>query len=109
VFKYRGFDLMGAYYFRTLTPVSGADFGSNGFHVQAGAFLKREVALVAARYARFDPSNQAAGNDVSELGFAATYYYARHNLKLTADWRRLRSEAKPSTDHEARVQTQVVF
>jgi len=109
VVKYRGFDLMAAYYFRTLTPVTGFAFGSNGFHVQAGAFLKRDVALLAARYARFDPTDKTTNNDLTELGFAATYFYARHNLKLTADWRRLHGEAKPATDHEARIQTQVVF
>lgn len=109
VFKYRGFDVMAAYYLRTLAPVTGPDLGSNGFHVQAGAFLKRDVALVAVRYAKFDPTDKLAGNDVSELGFGATYFYARHNLKITADWRRLRAEARPAPDHEARVQTQVVF
>jgi hypothetical protein len=109
VFKYRGFSLFAEYFDRRRKPETGDSFDSNGFHAQAGYFLKRDVVEAAVRYAAFDPSSLIPDNDHSEKGLALNYYVNKHNLKLQADFRSLRDDARARTNRELRLQTQVRF
>ena len=109
VFKYRGFSLFAEYFDRRRKPETGESFDSNGFHAQAGYFLKRNVLEVAARYAGFDPSSLIAGNDLSEKGLGLNYYLNKHNLKLQGDLRSLKDESRERTNKEVRLQVQVRF
>lgn len=109
VFKFRGLSLFGEYFDRRRRPEEGTAFDSNGYHVQAGYFLKRDVVEVAARYASFDPTSLLPGNDHSERGLALNYYVNKHNLKLQGDFRILHDEARSRETRELRLQTQVRF
>jgi hypothetical protein len=109
VFKFRGFSLFGEYFWREREPETGDAFDSNGFHVQAGYFLKRDKIEIAFRYAAYDPSDAIAGNDRTEIGGALNYFIHGHNLKLQSDFRQLEDEARGITNHELRIQTYLVF
>ncbi len=109
IFKYRGASLFAEYFPRNLAPESGASFNSNGYHVQAGYFLKRDVFEVAFRYASWDPTSAIPNNDQSEVGGAVSYYVKKHNLKFQADYRKLEDKGSQTTSKELRVQTQLVF
>jgi hypothetical protein len=109
IFKYKGASLFAEYFPRNLVPETGASFNSNGYHVQAGYFLKRDVFEVAFRYASWDPTSAIPNNDQSEVGGSANYYIKKHNLKFQADYRKLEDKGANTTTKELRVQTQLVF
>ena len=54
-----------------------------------------------------------SGNDRTEIGGAASYYYNKHALKVQADFRQLKDDAANSgagtTTNEFRLQTQFIF
>jgi hypothetical protein len=108
-FKYRGFSAMGEYFERRLTPASASSFKSNGYHFQAGYFLRRELVEVAFRYASWDPSALVASNDRTEVGGALSYFQSKHNFKVNADFRRLRDQGRTTSDKEFRIQGQLLF
>jgi phosphate-selective porin OprO/OprP len=108
-FKYRGLSLMGEYFDRKQTPLDGASFKSNGYHVQAGYFLMRDRLEVAFRYAAWDPSELIVENDRKEVGGALSYFYRKHTLKVQADFRHLEDEATSTNNKELRLQAQLVF
>jgi len=109
ILKYRGASLFGEYFARNRQPESGSSFDANGWHVQGGYFVKRNVVELALRYASWDPTNAIGSNDQSEVGGAVSYYVKRHNLKFQADYRRIEDKGSGTTNKELRLQTQVVF
>lgn len=108
-FKYRGVSLMGEYFDRKQTPLDGGSLKSNGYHVQAGYFLKRNRFEVAFRYAAFDPNDLISQNDRREVGGALNYFYSKHTLKVQADFRQLEDESTSTKNRELRLQAQLVF
>lgn len=108
VFKSRGLFLFAEYFARDRDPETGGSFRSDGWHAQAGYFLLRDRLEAAARYARYDPS-EAADDDVSETGGVVNVYFNRHALKVQTDFRRIENENLEVTNHELRVQAQVMF
>ena len=108
VVKYRGLSVFGEYFGRNREPETGPSFRSDGWHAQAGYFLLRDRLEAAARYARYDPS-PAADDDVKEAGGVLNWFIRRHALKVQADLRRIENGHLDVTNHELRVQTQVVF
>ena len=90
-------------------PTTTPSFGSDGWHVQAGYFLKRNVVEIAVRWATWDPSDLVDDNDRSELGGALNWYLSRHRVKLQTDLRRLEDDARDTSDLELRSQFQIVF
>jgi phosphate-selective porin OprO/OprP len=109
VFKYRGFSAFAEYFWRQREPETGARFDSNGYHVQAGYFLKRDKLELAFRYASYDPTDAVAGNDRTEIGGAVNYFFHRHMLKLQSDFRQLEDKGRGVKAHELRVQTYLAF
>lgn len=114
VYKYKRVFVTGEFFRRTRTPETGPSFGSNGFFGQATYLLtSRRQWEVGVRYGQFDPTNKVASNLRKELRGEISYYYARHNLKVQADFGRLQDEAgnafKGARNHELRLQTQIVF
>ncbi|MGE0456028.1 MAG: porin [Vicinamibacteria bacterium] len=109
VLKYRGFSAFAEYFWREREPETGASFGSNGYHVQAGYFLKRDKLELAFRYASYDPTDAVAGDDRTEIGGAVNYFIHRHTLKLQSDYRQLEDKGRGLKAHELRVQTYLAF
>ncbi len=120
VFKYRGFSAFVERLARnrrpqptgqrdpSQAPVAAVRFHSNGWHGQAGYFLKRDRLEVAVRYATYDPSDLVAGNDRTEKGAAINYFVNKHSLKVQADFRQIENPDRTKSK-ELRVQSQVVF
>lgn len=108
VFKLRGLSAFAEYFGRNRDPETGPSFRSDGWHAQAGYFLLRDRLEAAVRYARFDASD-APDDDVKETGGALSYFFNKHALKLQGDVRRIENENRGTTDHEIRLQTQVLF
>ena len=108
VVKYRGLSVFGEYFGRHREPETGPSFRSDGWHAQAGYFLLRDRLEAAARYARYDPS-PAGDDDVKEAGGVLNWFFRRHALKVQADLRRIENGNLDVTNHELRVQAQVVF
>lgn len=124
IYKYKGFSLFGEFYNRKRKPeaVSGSStatsgtaaqsagsFNSNGYHVQAGYFLKRDKVEIAGRFAGYDPSDKTPSNNQKEVGGALNYFVLKHNLKMVADFRALRDDQAKQTDKELRLQMQFIF
>jgi len=108
VFKLRGLSVFGEYFGRNREPETGPSFRSDGWHAQAGYFLMRDRLEAAVRYATFDASAEP-NDDVKETGGVVNYFIRKHALKLQGDVRRLENESRGTTDHEVRLQTQVLF
>ena len=108
VFKARGLFAFAEYFARNRDPETGSSFRSDGWHAQLGYFLLRDRLEAAARYARYDPS-EVPDDDVSETGGVINVYFNRHALKVQTDFRRLENENVETTNHELRIQAQVMF
>jgi phosphate-selective porin OprO and OprP len=108
VFKLRGLSVFGEYFGRNRDPETGPSFRSDGWHAQAGYFLVRDRLETAVRYARFDAGG-APEDDVKEAGGAISWFISKHALRVQGDARRLENENRGTTDHEIRLQTQVIF
>lgn len=109
VFKYRGVSLFAEYFGRERSPETGTSFRSDGYHLQAGAFVIRKRLEIVVRYASWDPTDAVSGNDRGEIGGGANVYLEGHNVKLQADYRQLEDKADDTKDRELRLQTQFVF
>ncbi len=109
VFKYKGFSVYGELFLRQRDPEQGPSFNSNGYLVQSGAFVKRDVFELAFRYASWDPSDVQQGDRQTEIGGAANYYILKHRLKLQADYRQVEDRVQDQTTKELRTQLQFVF
>lgn len=109
VFKYKGFSAYGELFLRERDPEQGESFNSNGYVIQSGYFLKRDVIELAFRYASWDPSDATGGDDQTEVGGAANYYFLKHRLKLQADYRSIQDDIQDQSTDELRFQLQFVF
>ena len=114
VYKYKRVFATGEYFVRERTPETGARFGSDGFYAQATYLLSsRRMWEAGLRYGQFDPTDKAGSNLRRELRGAVSYYYARHNMKVQADFGQLRDQAanggKGSRNNEFRLQSQIIF
>jgi hypothetical protein len=109
VFKYQGFAGFGEYFDRKREPTAGATFHSDGYHLQVGYFLKRDVLELAFRYAAWDPTDVVSGDDRSEIGGVVGYFIRKHDLKLQADFREIKDDARDVANQELRIQAVIVF
>lgn len=112
IFKYKGFSATGAYIWGERKPqVTNPSFDTQGYYVQAGYFLKPDKWEVAARYGQQDPSKSVSKDKVSEIRGGLSYFYARHVLKVQADFGQVKTESSSATrkNNELRVQAQLIF
>ena len=125
MFKLYGFSLMPGFYYRhgnrnpgdatdasgKPVPVSPSRDGI-GYLFQAGYLLPRTSLEIVARYANVVGSNSPghdALEDESELGGGLNYYFARHHLKLQADYFRIYSNDLSQGYDQVRAQLQFVM
>jgi hypothetical protein len=120
VFKYRGLSLFAEYLARDRTPQPFGNFDpshppfntvafhSNGWHGQAGYFLKRDKLEAAVRYATYDPSDKTPDDDRTEVGGGLNYFVNKHFLKVQLDLRQVEN-SDHTKNKELRVQSQVMF
>jgi len=112
MFKYRGFSATGAYFWGEREPQEiNAKFDTSGWYAQAGYFLKPEKWEIAARYARQDPSDAVGPDKITEIRGGLNFFYARHALKVQADFGQIKTETSSGDrkNNELRIQTQFIF
>ena len=114
VYKFKRFFATAEYYNRKRTPETGLSFQSDGFFGEATYLLtSRRQWEVGLRYGQFDPTDKVGSNLRKEVRGEVSYYYARHNLKVQADFGQLQDLAanggKGTKNKELRVQSQIVF
>jgi phosphate-selective porin OprO/OprP len=112
MFKYRGFSATGAYFWGEREPQEiNAKFDTSGWYAQAGYFLKPEKWEIAARYAQQDPSDAVGPDKITEIRGGLNFFYARHALKVQADFGQIKTESSSGDrkNNELRIQTQFIF
>lgn len=113
IYKYKRFFAAGEYYIRERTPETGARFNSDGFFGEATYMLtSRRMWEMGLRYGQFDPTDLLPLNQHTELRGVLSYYYARHGMKVQADFGQLKTEiaaGQSIKNKEFRVQSQIVF
>jgi phosphate-selective porin OprO/OprP len=120
VFKYKGFSVFAEYLARDRKPQPFGNFDpasppfdtvayhSNGWHGQAGYFLKRDKLEAAVRYATYDPTDKISSNDRTEIGGGLNYFVNKHFFKVQMDVRQIENSDK-TKNKELRIQSQVMF
>jgi phosphate-selective porin OprO/OprP len=112
IFKYKGFSATGAYIWGEREPqITLPSYDTQGFYVQAGMFLKPDKWEIAGRYGEQDPNKSVARDKITEIRGGLNYFYARHVLKVQADFGQVKTESSSATrkNHEFRVQAQLIF
>ena len=112
MFKYRGLSATGMYAWGSREPQElNQKFDTSGWFAQAGYFLKPEKWEVALRYGVNDPSDLVGPDKITELRGALNYFYARHALKVQADFGQIKTETSSGDrkNNEFRLQTQFIF
>ena len=112
MFKYRGFSATGAYIWGDREPqITDPKFDTAGYYAQAGYFLKPEKWEIAFRYGEHDPNKDRDDDKVTEWRAGVNFFYARHALKVQADYGQVKTQnaAGDRTNDEFRLQTQLIF
>ena len=110
-FKWMGLAVQGEVLFgQGERYATGIDNRAMGWYAQAGYNITPNLGL-AFRYSQFD-RDRDTGNDLqSEQVGAVSYYFSKHNLKLTADVGNVHTQAAAGStdDMQYRIQAQIVF
>jgi phosphate-selective porin OprO/OprP len=110
--KHRGFSATGAYFWGERKPQEiNPTFDTSGWYGQAGYFLKPEKWEIAFRYAEQDPSDAVGPDKITEIRGGINWFYARHALKVQADYGQIKTETSSGErkNNELRIQTQFIF
>ncbi len=91
---------------------------AHGFYAQA-AYMILPKLEAAVRYSYYDPNRDVSNNLQTEVIGAVSYYFNKHNLKLTADVGNIHTQGKqtdpvtglkkPTDDMQYRLQAQIIF
>jgi phosphate-selective porin OprO/OprP len=112
MFKYRGFSATGAYVWGERKPqIANPSFDTSGWYLQGGFFLKPEKWEIAARYGEQEPDKSRSRDKVTEIRGGINFFYARHALKVQADFGQVKTETSSGDrkNNELRIQTQFIF
>ncbi len=85
--RWQGATFAAEYYNLNADPDQGADWGADGYYLQAGYQVIPQRLELALRYAAVESTDADASAkfDKSETQFGVNYYFARHALKLQSD------------------------
>ncbi len=89
-------------------PIAPARNGY-GFFAQAGYLLPRTMFELSARYGELRGTGTTSLRDRQELGVGTSYYFARHSLKLQADYFWLWSGDPSTRTDQVRLQLEAGF
>jgi phosphate-selective porin OprO/OprP len=112
MFKYRGFSATGAYFWGEREPQEiNQKFDTSGWYAQAGYFIVPEKWEIAGRYGENDPSELVGPDKITEIRGGINFFYARHALKVQADYGQIKTETSSGDrkNNELRIQTQFIF
>jgi hypothetical protein len=111
MFKYRGFSVLGDFFFAKANPNSVGPKSAKGYNLQVGYFILPKRLEAAFRWAQIDRESDARRGQ-REVGGALGYFFFAHNLKIQADIRSIADQepGEPDSDTmEYRLQGQVIF
>ena len=108
VFKIQGLSVAGEYYTEENEPLTGASLDTDGYYAQVGYLFPNQKFEVAGRYAVISPDT-VSSTDTTEQRLALSYYFAKHDYKLQADYGGIENDATGAEDNELRVQLQLAF
>lgn len=100
------------YYDLNADPDQGSDWDADGYYVQAGYQVIPNKLELAARYSEIESedANASAKFDKSETQLGANYYFAKHNLKVQADYTMVNDDLKKDSDDNIfRLQAQFFY
>ncbi|MBI2394552.1 MAG: hypothetical protein HYV09_33590, partial [Deltaproteobacteria bacterium] len=80
-----------------------------GWFAQAGYLLPRTMFEISARYGQLRGVGDTSLKERHELGGGVSYYFARHSLKLQADYFRLWGEQQSKGADQVRLQLEAGF
>jgi len=112
MFKFRGFSATGAYIWGEREPqITDPSFDTRGWYAQAGFFIVSDKWEIAARYGEQDPNKSNSDDKITEIRGGINFFYARHALKVQADYGQVKTEASSGErkNNELRIQTQFIF
>jgi phosphate-selective porin OprO/OprP len=110
-FKWMGLAVQGEVLFaQGENYASGIDNRAMGWYAQAGYNITPNIGI-AFRYSQFDKDRDTSNDLESEQVGAISYYFDKHNLKITADVGNIHTQraAGPTDDIQYRVQAQIIF
>lgn len=111
-FRYRGFSVLGDYFWAEADPNTLPSKRAVGYDFQAGYFIIPRRLEAAFRYAFVDRDRDAAHSGLREVGGALGYFFLGQSLKLQMDVRELHDEAAAADSRDTmqyRTALQVVF
>ncbi|MDX1999551.1 MAG: porin [Thermoanaerobaculia bacterium] len=116
VFKLKGLNAIGEYYQETSDPAQAGrpDVDVDGYYFQVGYLFPNQKFEIAGRSSGILPDT-ALSTDQIETGIAFSWYFAKHNHKLQADYREIETDrivsgrSVSTTASEIRLQLQLIF
>jgi hypothetical protein len=113
-FKWRSFSAVGEYAEETSEPqATGVETDTDGYYVQVGYLFPNRRFELAARTSEFSSDGVISSGfpELEEQGLAATWYLAKHNHKISADYTEIERNtgSGPLDTSEIRLQLQLVF
>lgn len=118
-FKWRGLAVQSEYLLgQAENKTTDKLLRAHGFYAQA-AYMILPKLEAAVRYSYYDPNRDVSDNLQTEVIGAVSYYFNKHNLKLTADVGNIHTQGKqtdpvtglkkPTDDMQFRLQAQIIF
>ncbi len=118
-FKWMGLALQGEYLLgQAENDITNQLLRAHGFYAQAGYMILPKLEA-AVRYSYYDPNRDVSNDLRTEVIGALSYYFNKHNLKLTADVGSIHtqgaktdpftSQRLPGNDMQYRLQAQIIF
>jgi len=117
-FKWQGLSVTGEYFAAQAKGQStNHHLHAEGFYAQAGYFVVPKQVELAYRYSYLDPNRDVANDHWVESNTAVSWYVYNNCLKLQADYTNVHKQAaiastsgaKPTDDHQVRLQAQILF
>lgn len=107
-YKIGGWSTVAEYFTEDADLVAGGSSDSDGYYAQVGYLFPNDFE-VAGRYAVVSPDVAGASADEIETGVALSYYVAKHDYKIQADYRNIEDELANADDRQIRVQLQLAW
>jgi phosphate-selective porin OprO/OprP len=111
-FKWMGLALQGeALFAQGDSKATSQSDRAMGWYTQLGYNITPKIGL-AVRYSQYDKDRAKSGDLQSEQIGAVSYYFDKHNLKVTADVGNIHNQANNGPDKDSmqyRVQAQIIF
>jgi len=107
-FKYKGFSLIGEYYWRKMSEFSENNITDTGYFVQTGYFVVPGKIEATTRYSHIDFDASRSEDKTEEITLGINYFFSEHATKIQFNVVRIDNEtlSKENTDYKFILQFQ---